>query len=303
MKKSQGFYRSKQVPKKSSLKTIIFAGLFFCLLTGLVYFFIFSGVFRIDRIEVRGTEKIPVSGIEKIVKNSLEGKRWQIIPQNSLILLSTEKIQKDILDNFAEIDSANFFKKLSGLLVIEIKERENVGIWCQLKDAMAGEEGGSKRGNIIVTSSPITIDESDGFEKREINNCFYIDKKGIIYRQAPLVSGSFVLNIYDRKNGPVNIKDQVVSPDIIEFILLAKEGLKQIENEVGFSMAASDFEIVSWQDVRARISSGWQIYFNPTYSIESQLKALEIVLGKEIKKQVGSLEYIDLRIEGRVYYK
>jgi hypothetical protein len=302
MKKRQ-YYRAGQKSKKPSLKRKIFGGLFFSFLAALIYFFFFSDIFRVERIEIKGVEKIPASEIEKIVQENLKEKLWQIIPQKSLILLSTAEIQKDILDSFAEIDSVDFSKKLPGLLIVGIKERKSVGIWCRLKDARADKQSGSEEDSAIVTSSPLIIDDSDGFKKREIHNCFYIDRKGIIYQEAPLITGSLVLNIYGRKSDTVSIRDQVVSPDMIEFILSAKEGLKQIESVVGSSMAATDFEIVSWQDVGAKTSSGWQIYFNPTYSVESQLRALEIVLEEEIKKQVDSLEYIDLRIKGRVYYR
>ena len=64
-----------------------------------------------------------------------------------------------------------------------------------------------------------------------------------------------------------------------------------------------DFEIVSFEDLRVITSQGLHIYFNPTYSVGSQLEALRIVIEKEIKQELDSLEYIDLKIEGRVYYK
>ncbi len=65
----------------------------------------------------------------------------------------------------------------------------------------------------------------------------------------------------------------------------------------------SDFDFISIEDLRGTTSLGWQVYFNPAYSIDSQIKALETILDEQIKGDYKSLEYIDLRIEGRVYYK
>jgi len=48
---------------------------------------------------------------------------------------------------------------------------------------------------------------------------------------------------------------------------------------------------------------GVEIYFNPSNSVESHINALEAVLEEKIKDDYNSLEYIDLRIKGRAYYK
>ena len=68
------------------------------------------------------------------------------------------------------------------------------------------------------------------------------------------------------------------------------------------SLEIVDFEFVSIEDLKAKTSAGWYIYFNPAYSVDAQIRALEMVLENEIKDS-NSLEYIDLRIDNRVYYK
>jgi hypothetical protein len=61
--------------------------------------------------------------------------------------------------------------------------------------------------------------------------------------------------------------------------------------------------VVSAEELIAHTSGGWEIYFNPSDSLDAQLNALEKVLEDQIKGSYLNLEYIDLRIEGRVYYK
>jgi len=84
-----------------------------------------------------------------------------------------------------------------------------------------------------------------------------------------------------------------MSLELVEFILFTRQELPEI----------IDFEIVSFENLIATTNKGYQIYFNPTYSARSQLEALRMVIKKEIKQELDSLEYIDLKIEGRVYYK
>ena len=240
-----------------------FAGLFFCLLAGLIYFLIWWPVLWIEKIDVRPLR----SNILAIVQKNLDEKIWRFIPQKSIILAPIDKIKEDILDNFPEIKEVIINKKAPNLLIIEIVERQSIGIWCQTES---------------TTTEPV------------IRQCFCLDKEGIIFRESPLISGSFILNIYSQRNGATDLTNQVTSPEMIDFILKTAQGL---------SLKIDNFEIVSPEDLRVRTSLGWQIYFNPAYSVDSQIKALEMVLEEEIKENVGSLEYIDLRIDGRVYYK
>ena len=117
------------------------------------------------------------------------------------------------------------------------------------------------------------------------------------------MKGNLVLNIYSAKNQTANIRTQVTSPEIIEFILAIEQGIEKIKTADKKPLAIIDFEIVSLEDLRVMTLNNYQIYFNPAYSVEFQLQALGMILEKEIKEDYISLEYIDLKIQDRVYYK
>jgi len=276
MKKS----RRQKRKQKSTLKKIFFAGLFFCLLFGLIYFIIWSPFLWIEKIEIRQS-KVPLyytlSEIREIVENNLAGKFWRIIPKKSIALISNSKIRNDILDKFSEINEVIIQRKLPNILIVKIWERESIGVWCQIQ----------KTEEELATST----------------QCFYIDQQGVIYRQAPLMKGNLVLNIYSAKNQTADIRTQVTSPEIIEFILAIEQGIEKIKMADKKPLTIIDFEIISPEDLRITTFNNYQIYFNPIYSAELQLQALEMILEKEIKEDYVSLEYIDLRIQDRVYYK
>jgi cell division septal protein FtsQ len=309
--------------KKSSLKRKIFAGLFFCLLAGLIYFFIFWSGLWIEKIEVRENKSVSFLEIKNIVQKELAEKLWQIIPQKSIILAPINRIKEDILNNFPEIRTVSINKKIPNLLAhsgagleIVIEERKSIGIWCQIEreDIIAGEDQGHSESFASLedrlreesrgeTSGSFADAQDDSVsEEPIIKKCFYIDKEGIIYKESPLISGSLVLNIYSARNQSAGIRTKVASPEMIDFILTLKEKLPKIKTADGPSLQINNFKIVSLEDLRVNTSQDWQIYFSPAYSIDSQLKTLETVLEKEIK-ETTSLEYIDLRIENRVYYR
>jgi len=80
---------------------------------------------------------------------------------------------------------------------------------------------------------------------------------------------------------------------VINFILTAQKVFPD----------ARDFEFVSDEELKATTIQGWQIYFNPSVPAISQIDALKVILKNETEEGLAALEYVDLRIEGRVYYK
>lgn len=285
-------FQRKKKKRKLPLKIIFFGGLFFCLLSGLTYFLIWSPFLWVEKIEVESLtldiSETLRSEIIEIAQSNLAEKFWRIIPQKSIFLTQNNKIKEDILAQFSEIREVVIYREMSELRIV-VEERENIGVWCQVRQVVNDSDE-------IATSSPET-------NIREISKCFYIDKEGIIYQESPLMSGSLILNIYSAKNQSADIRAQVVSPELIDYILQIRKILPKIKTANGLSLKAVDFEIVSMEDLRVTTFEGWQIYFNPAYSIDSHLNTLQLVLEEQIKEDYNSLEYIDLRIKGRVYYR
>ncbi len=282
-----------QKKKKSSLKRIIFAGLFFCLFVGLGYLAIWWPKIWIEDVQVEGKAVYySPADIEEIAWQKIERPFWWKIPRRSIIFVPISQIENEVLNRYPEVKTVEVVRHLPRSLVVKMEERENIGVWCQIQKTKNKEQGTNQ-----ATSTEEVIKE-----EREIEQCFYFDREGVIFRSAPLISGSLVLNVYGVNQSP-QIRDEIIEPKMIEFILTIREGMPKIKIAYGSLPEAADFEIVSFEDLRMTTARGWQIYFNPEYSAESQLRALEVVWEDEIKDSINDLEYIDLRIEGRVYYR
>ena len=293
----------KRKKKKMSFKIIIFIGLFFCFLAGLIYFSIWSSVLQIKKIEVK-SEKNPTyyqnDQIVKIAEKKIAEKISNIIPQNNIILAPLNEIKNVILEDFPEIKQVNIYRNLTDIgLVIEIEERENIGIWCKYKEI-------EKILEPISTSTEENIEDDETVEKiieKRVGECFQIDKDGVIYKKSLLVKSSSVLNIFSSRDQSAKIRDTIIPLEIIDFILEIKEESKNIKTDNMLSVLISDFDFISIEDLRGTTSLGWQVYFDPTHSVNSQIEALEIVLNQQIKENYKNLDYVDLRIEGKIYYK
>lgn len=180
----------------------------------------------------------------------------QIKGQN-IILLKTDKIKSVILTKNANFGDIQIIRGLPKTLKIKINPYQAAMIW---------QTGGRQ---------------------------YLVNKEGLIFNE---VQGETDLPIVqDSKDLAVQIRQQVVSTNFIEFIR---------EVFVNFSRS-TDFKIVYFEinetifQVDALTDQGWLVKFDTTRSPSDQLESLKKFLA-ENKDAVH--EYIDVRIEGKVFY-
>lgn len=308
MRKRHNQRNKKRIP----FKAFIFGGLFFCLLVGLIYFFIFSPFFLVEKIEITSTKELKYhtpKEIKEIIRNDLTAKLLWYIPRRNIAFIPINKIKQNILGEFPEIKSVVVSKKMPHFLSVKIEERESVGIWCktrevvsdippaeQIEEETENEDGEEKVEEDLEEEPAEPLPET----KKVVEKCFCIDREGVIYKESLLVRGHLVLNIFDAVNQSADIRVQVVSEKVMDFILAIKRKLPKIKT-ASQPLRAQDFEIVSIEDVRMMTSQGWKVYFNPAYPFNVQLEALEKLLAMN-DIDYAALGYVDLRIAGRAYY-
>jgi len=109
--------------KKSILKNRFFWLSFFILILvfGLFYLFIFSQIFRIEKIKILNTDDSLRIKVEEVVKSEVG---------RNIFLVNLKEISKEILSQFPEIAQLNLKRKFPRIISIQIETREPVGIWC-----------------------------------------------------------------------------------------------------------------------------------------------------------------------------
>ncbi|MFA6422620.1 MAG: hypothetical protein WCV92_04440 [Candidatus Buchananbacteria bacterium] len=110
----------------------------------------------------------------------------------------------------------------------------------------------------------------------------------IIKRQNQLP----VINI----NKDVNIGDRLFSEQKINYILGLDKKLEEIK------IAPKYFEDRGVVEVSVIFAEGWQAYFDMNSDVNISVENLKLILDKKIKDR-KSLQYIDLRMGDKVYYK
>lgn len=122
---------------------------------------------------------------------------------------------------------------------------------------------------------------------------YFVDENAILFEAA---DNSVTLPlVIDLSNLAVKIPEQITTADFIKFVQsvnteLAKQNLKITNYEVG----ETTFQITAVTDQNLRI------IFNTLRPVSEQIDAFQKVYGPN---KTDIKEYIDLRVEGKVYYK
>lgn len=131
------------------------------------------------------------------------------------------------------------------------------------------------------------------------NTCFYFNKDGIIFKDAPITSGSLITLVQDYSNRDYKLGDKIVDKSFIDAILEINDNLYA---EIGLRVLSFDINSCPVEELKAMTNEGWYILFNLKQDIKSQLLALKVALKEKIQDRIN-LQYVDLRIENRIYYK
>ncbi len=256
--------------------------LFFIILSGLTYLFIFSSFFQIKEIKISGNIKVSVEELRNNIAGQID-KRIIFFDTKSIFLTNLKKINKMLLEKFPQIAKVDLDREFPSSLLAQIEERKPVAIFS------------------------------------EIENYFFIDKEGIIFEKVSVVDphtkrGQGAEGTENNEVSPrygVGVDPQILkikkSALVIDLELgkeiIGKEQLDQIlkinsKLKDDLKIPIEEVLTISKKRINAKTSEGWEVYFNPERDLEWQLTELSILLKERIPPEKRrNIEYIDLRFE------
>jgi len=108
------------------------------------------------------------------------------------------------------------------------------------------------------------------------------------------------LVINDISKSLIKIGDNVIEKDKLADLIQIKQ---ELTSQLGLGILNFEIKDGALRNLRVNINQGWHILFDWSGDLEKQIKTLKLLLGEKIKKDRPNLDYIDLRIDGRAYYK
>lgn len=257
------YSRKARIKKKRNWKRVFWPVFLAFLLAGVAYVLFFTPLFKIKSISAQGTDKISSDEFINAAKEYISGSWWKISKDN-YFLVSEAKMTNYLRQKFPGLKSVKANRKFPDGLEVQAKDREKAITYC-----------GALR-------------------------CFYADEEGIIFEEAPEIYGGMNLTIKDNSGRNVEIGEKALEP---EFILFAQKTGEIINSEANIGLVSFQIKSYPTTDLIAQTSEDWQIMFDVEMDAANQVAALKRVLEEKIGDQRGRLEYIDLRIGNRVYYK
>jgi len=220
-----------------------------------------SPLFKIRTVVIYGTQKINPEEI----KTNIEYK--------NILFVTVNGLKEELMKKFPQISRLQIEKNIPKRTIkITLTEREELGIVCKAEEKNEGEV---------------------------IKNCFYIDKEGVLFKNAPQTSGSLVLLIKDFSLEDFSLGKKLFSEQIINSIVELRDNLFLQINAKALWFGSFTYPP---KEIKVMTSEGWYVLFDLARDVKSQLSLLKAALAEKIQNR-KTLQYVDLRIENRIYYK
>lgn len=234
------------------------------------YILFFSPFMTIDDISIKGEENLKSEDVLAVVKESLAGKYLDVWQKNNFILASKSRIGNDLQGRFKRIENVEVIKSFPNKLSVAIKEVRASLIFC--------------------SGDP----------------CWVIDEKGEVFARADFSSNEFGEQdlIVLRNSSARNIarEDILIEEDLMNFLI---DTNRRLENELNI-LTEGEYSTPAMisGDLRVETSEGWKIFFNKNLGSKKTLEMLKAILEKNFDQDKrANLEYIDLRVNNKAYYK
>ncbi len=274
----------KSKKKPSALRKILFRLIWPIFLVGslgaLAFFFFGTSRFDPSDIKVEGARRVNAEEVIAVVKPFFEEKHLGFFSGNVFIFNRSGAALR-LTEFFPRISEVSFKINIrSRELTVIINERNKAAaIWCSV--------------------TPLPADANVDTENQ--SSCFNIDEEAFAFEEALQTQGTLLLTIKNERSNQElkQIGEQVIEESFLKNMLYIRDVLKEVSH-----LGISAVLLKDPDEVIAQTLENWNIIFVDSRPIEDQVTALREILKSQIPPEKRKqLDYIDLRVEERAYYK
>jgi hypothetical protein len=280
---------------------LLFIVFFIIFLLGFVYWVLFiSSHFQIQEILIEGYNPSLATKIDLYLQQKnvrfVPFLTYAIFPKylrsnKSVLTFYYSDLEKSLLKDYPDIEKINISLDFKNkILTLQIKQREIDFLWCLQQE-----------------SAQFINDESEFFylENQDYVNdpgdCYYMDKYGVIFEQAPRTQGSFLNKIVTLETKKKALGNKAIS----------QEKLLKLNQAFIISKKEESPITINYLEIKAENSSEVKLVTNEDFYIlynlnDDFMEVLKIVAGikdQQLKGTFLNLQYIDYRYPPKVYYK
>ena len=244
--------------------------LFIVVVVGIGYALFYTPWFKVNTLTLEGLVDSHQDQVRQMFDQSLNHKILGIPIGRDIFFVRSGSLAADLTSQLPFIQSVSIQKDYFHTLKIIASERQAEGVWC-------------------FSSSSFTTPP----------DCRYFDHNGVTFGQAIQSSGVLLLNVDDMRSQPSSVSLAMVDPRFLKAIqtvapLLASQDVK-IKN-INIPLGTyTEFDILT--------NAGYVIKFSLDSDIQNQVEIFRIFRTEKMMDGTLHPQYIDLRFDGRVYFK
>ena len=248
--------------------------------------------FQISHINVLGTQSLDPAAVESLAEKYISGNYVLVIPRTNALLFSKLGMRNFLVSKIPSLQYADVVFSDRNILTITIAEKKPQYVWC---------------------ADPA--------------HCYFVDQNGIIYEEAPLFSPGVFITFTGTASAlqavdPNPIGEHFASPAGFAWVTqiltdlsrypLHVLGVQYLLDTNTFSgdqpINEGDVSIIVDQIKNTIIGLKTQLIVTNTETSSTIANALDLLssdqnFSEALTANPSSLNYIDLRFPGKIYYK
>ncbi len=315
LKSPKIYLPTQHIPTKDASAGIqrqIFLFLFILGIGAFFYLLFFFPFWEIHEIAIVGHEKVAEIKVREEVSRELEGRVFHLFPKKNLIITSKAAIAANIQERFAQVESVSVAKEFPNVLKITLQEKEPVAIWAsgatrdlflppEAFQADTAPQDASGEGAVTTPQQNFTPLPYPANNPEMIY--YYLNLDGTLGDRVAVeeILGQNLPIIYNQSFQAVAPRQHLVTPQFLNFMGVIRDLLPLKTN---LKISAFIVPVINARDLYIKTDQGYQLFFDTEQNIQNQVNALQTVLREDVEKGGKRIQYyVDLRVEGLVFYK
>ncbi|MBD3238538.1 MAG: hypothetical protein GF332_02785 [Candidatus Moranbacteria bacterium] len=233
------------------------------------YYLIFSSLLRINKVVIKTPTRIKKELIKQEVRPFLQGAFLKYFNRDHFLFINRGAIEKHLLQTFPSFEDVRVKKSLFKKIEIEIIEK-------QIQLNMCGD-----------------------FE------CIAIDQQGTViarFSKDNLFKYSNDAELIIDKSNQLALPGHGVNT--ADFVKAASQIREKLNQKLSINARGVYVPLAQAPEIQVATNKNYLLIFNSKDPLNDQLQALKVILENEIQPQdLDCLEYLDLRVQGKVFYK
>ncbi|MDD3098325.1 MAG: hypothetical protein PHU82_00625 [Candidatus Pacebacteria bacterium] len=277
---------------------LLFIVFFIIFLLGFIYWVLFiSSHFQIQDILIEGYNPSLATRIDLY----LQQKNTRFVPffayaifpeylrsNKSALNFYYSDLEESLLRSYPDIEKIDILLNLkTKVLAIKIRQRKIDFLWCLQQEP------------VQITDDISYLESRSSLE--ETMDCYYMDKYGVIFEQAPRIQGSFLNKIVILETKKRALGTKVISQE--KLAKLNEAFLLSETEESPISINYLEIKTENSSEIKLVTDEGFQIFYNLDDDFSEMLKIVAGIKEQQLKGSFINLQYIDYRYPPKVYYK